>query len=329
MTIQAIYSPTGETGLAMPEDQAWAELDILDRVARENLEGAKAENTARAYRQQWRAFTRWCAMYRLDPLPASPPDLIRYLNWMDLEEKSLSTVRSARSAVGGAHELLGFSGDRNPAKNPLVKETIRSIARRAGPQKQAQALLPGDLRAIQVSALVPRSRGRSGRPETEAQARRRGTTDIALCLTLRDAGLRRSEAADLTWSNLERWPDGSGRINILKSKTNRGSDPETVAITPATMAALENIRPERHRPDGAIFKLSARQIARRVAAAAKHAGLGDGFSGHSGRVGLARNMTGNGAPIIVTMKQGRWKNAETVARYTRGETAGEALRWIG
>ena len=47
-----------------------------------------------------------------------------------------------------------------------------------------------------------------------------------------------------------------------------------------------------------MFGLSESQIARRVKAVAKAAGLADWefFSGHSGRVGMARRMAQNGAP---------------------------------
>ena len=40
-------------------------------------------------------------------------------------------------------------------------------------------------------------------------------------------------------------------------------------------------------------------LANRVRAAAKAAGLGDGFSGHSGRIGMARRMVAAGAPTFV------------------------------
>ena len=156
----------------------------------------------------------------------------------------------------------------------------------------------------------------------------RGRVDVALCLLLRDAGLRRSEAAAVTWAEIESWPDGSGRLRILRSKTNSTGEPEVVAITPSTMTALAAIRPQDTASGQSVFGLSERQISRRIKNAAICAGLGDSYSGHSGRVGLARTMTDNGAPVNVTMKQGRWRRAETVARYTRGESAGAALRWI-
>ena len=56
--------------------------------------------------------------------------------------------------------------------------------------------------------------------------------------------------------------------------------------------------------------------------------LGDGFTGHSGRIGMARRMVAAGAPNAAVQRQGRWKNGNMVARYTRGESAGEALKWL-
>ena len=64
---------------------------------------------------------------------------------------------------------------------------------------------------------------------------------------------------------------------------------------------------------------------------AKAAGLADWefFSGHSGRVGMARRMAQNGAPTHEIERQGRWKQGGgMVGRYTRGESAGAALRYL-
>ena len=79
------------------------------------------------------------------------------------------------------------------------------------------------------------------------------------------------------------------------------------------------------------FGLSESQIARRVKAIARTDGLVDWefFSGHSGRVVMARRMAQNGAPTHEIERQGRWKQGGgMVGRYTRGETAGSALRYL-
>ena len=141
-----------------------------------------------------------------------------------------------------------------------------------------------------------------------------------------DGGLRRSEAAALTWGDVEFWPDGTGQITIRKGKNQ--PDPQTVAVTSATSRALQEIKELDPTSTTSVFGLTGEALANRVRAAARAAGLGDGFTGHSGRIGMARRMVAAGAPNAAVQNQGRWKHGDMVARYTRGEAAGEALKWL-
>ena len=159
----------------------------------------------------------------------------------------------------------------------------------------------------------------------------RARFDLALVAVLSDGGLRRSEASSLTWGDVQRWDDGSGRITVVRSKTDAEAAGAVVAITPAAMQALDDIRPAGVDGSVKVFGLSESQIARRVKVVAKAAGLADWefFSGHSGRVGMARRMAQNGAPTHEIERQGRGKQGGgMVGRYTRGESAGSALRYL-
>ena len=89
---------------------------------------------------------------------------------------------------------------------------------------------------------------------------------------------------------------------------------------------LREIQTDDADPAAPVFGLTGEALANRVRAAAKAAGLGDGFTGHSGRIGMARRMVAAGAPNAAVQRQGRWKHGDMVARYTRGESAGEALK---
>jgi len=162
--------------------------------------------------------------------------------------------------------------------------------------------------------------------ETPEQAAETGEFDVALVAVLSAAGPRRSEAAALTWGDVQRWDDGSGRITVIRSKTDAEAQGATVA-----MQALSAIRPVGAGGDEKVFGLSESQIARRVKAIARAAGLENWefFSGHSGRVGMARRMAQNGAPTHEIERQGHWKQgAGMVGRYTRGESAGSVLRFL-
>ena len=57
-------------------------------------------------------------------------------------------------------------------------------------------------------------------------------------------------------------------------------------------------------------------------AAAVAAGLGDGYTGHSSRVGMAQDLVAAGAELPAVMVAGRWKSPGMVSRYAQGTTAG-------
>ena len=133
--------------------------------------------------------------------------------------------------------------------------------------------------------------------------------------------------AALVWDDVTRWDNGSGRLTVRRSKTD--ASPRTVYLTPVAMVHLDAVRLEDADGSDSVFGLSESSISRRVKAAARTAGLGAGYSGHSGRVGMARRMARAGAPTHEIMAQGRWKSAGMVADYTRAENAERAAKWLG
>ena len=54
--------------------------------------------------------------------------------------------------------------------------------------------------------------------ESAAVAQAWGAIDLAIVGVMADGGLRRSEAAALTWNDVEFWPDGTARITIQQGK---------------------------------------------------------------------------------------------------------------
>ena len=263
----------------------------------------------------------------LRSLPAEPLTVARYLAARAGSGASIATMRLATSAISKAHE---WAKQESPCRDPGVRASLKGWGRRLSkPQRQSGALIADVLAVIRLTAVQPRRRGRG--LETPEQAAERGKFDLALVAVLSDGGLRRSEAASLTWGDVQRWNDGSGRITVIRSKTDVEAAGAVVAITPAAMQALDAIRPAGVDGEVKAFGLSESQIARRVKAIAKAAGLADWefFSGHSGRVGMARRMAQNGAPTHEIERQGRWKQGGgMVGRYTQGETAGSALRYL-
>ena len=313
--------------VVLREPPSLPELRAADQGVSDSLEAVLSDNTRRTYGTQWRLFEGWCDQVGLTPLPAEPLTVARYLAARAGSGASIATLRLATSAIAKAHEWARLE---SPCRDPGVRASIKGWGRRlAKPQRQSGALTADVLAVIRLTAVQPRKRGRG--TETVEQAAERGKFDVALVAILSDAGLRRSEAAALTWGDVVRWEDGSGRITVVRSKTDAEAQGATVAITPAAMAALSAIRPAGVGGEARVFGLSESQIARRVKAIARAAGLADWefFSGHSGRVGMARRMAQNGAPTHEIERQGRWKQGGgMVGRYTRGESAGSALRYL-
>ena len=311
---------------ATPDTRAGAELARLGELVSEALGASYAEATKRAYARAIRQFETWALARGQPALPARPETVAAYLADRADRGASISTVRADAAGIAAAHRAAGHDA---PTAAEGVRATLRGLARqRAGHSRhQAQALTDSALAAIRATARQPR-RGRGGALEIPTNAEARGNTDIALCALASDAGLRRAELAALAWDDIETWEDGSGRLSIRRSKTDQEGDGAVVYLTPQTMRELEATRPDGQTGTGPVFMLGPAQLSRRIAAAAQAAGLGEGFSGHSGRVGLARRMTAKGAPTADVMRQGRWESPTMVANYTRGETAGQAAHYL-
>ena len=114
--------------------------------------------------------------------------------------------------------------------------------------------------------------------------------------------------------------DGSARLHVRRSKTDPEAEGAALYIGSDAASALVAIKSEGFAvvdPSTPVFGLSASQIGRRVNAAAKAAGLGDGFTGHSGRVGMAQDLAAAGVELPALMTAGRWKSSR-MPRYYQG-----------
>ena len=226
-----------------------------------------------------------------------------------------------------AHQLASFP---NPT-GPVTAAALRGIARTIGAaQRQAAPLTAEGLAAIRATAHLPR-RGKGGSMETAGFARRRGLVDVAIASMIRDGLLRVSEAAALAWADIAPEGEGTGVATVRRSKTDVEGQGQAVYLGTAAMASLAAIRPDDVDGAAPVFGLSARQLPRRIQARARAAGLGEGFSGHSGRVGMAQDLAANGAELPALMVAGRWKSARMPARYTEKQALGRGAvaRWRG
>ena len=315
MTIQPLPQNSGAL--------APAGLTLQDqRRIRAALGSSTSANTRRAYDQAWRRFVAWTEARGAVALPATS----------ELAEEGLSvaTLRLTKSALAAVHRSTGHQ---DPTDNEGVRKVMAGIARANGrPQRQAKPLTETALAAVKATAKLPRKhQGRARRGESARDAERRGRVDVALLSVLRDGLLRRSEAAELRWGDLELQEDGSARLHVRRSKTDPEAEGVVLYIGQEATQALQAIMPEDTAvvdPARRVFELSAIQIGRRIDAAAKAAGLGEGFTGHSGRVGMAQDLAASGVELPELMTAGRWKSSRMPARYTSAKRR-DGARWPG
>ena len=286
-------------------------------------QAARAGNTQRAYLGHWNRFLSWAQEQGLDlPDAGVESALCDYLVHLAEEGRRMATIRQARAAIIKGAELAGWPRP----EGSDVAETMRGLGRiLRGPQKQAAPLHAEALAAVRATAFT-RRRTRGGHTETAEYARRRGLVDIALASVMRDGLLRVSEAAALRWGDVELVEDGSGRVRIPESKTDQDGEGVVLYLGPAAVEALLAIRPEEAVIDASapVFGLHPDTIRRRLQQAARAAGLPGwrDITGHSGRVGMAQDLSAAGFALPELMTAGRWKSPRMPARYTERQAAG-------
>lgn len=291
----------------------------VDRVA-DAVAASQRPATRRNYRQAWDRFAAWCAVEGLDALPADPLTVAAYLAHR-AESRSLATVRLDRAAISDRHRRAGLD---TPTRAEGVRIAVKGLANTAADtgrhvERQAPGLTADCLAAIRATAHLQRT-GPTGRTERPHAAHARGLVDVALASVMRDALLRRSEAAALAWGAVDFRPDGSARVTVTRSKTDAA--PAVLYVGQAAASALRSIRPDSPDPAARVFGMrSGRAISNRIAAMCRAAGLGSGFSGHSPRVGMAQDLTASGISLQGLQVAGRWKSARMPARYSAGERA--------
>ena len=293
-----------------------------DDAARTSAIGAHkvATSTRKNYVSQWKSFTCWAADRNVSALRAAPEHVAAYLaERSDRDGLKPSTLRLASAAIKFFH--LDAELD-NPCDSKDVREILNGVTRMKGDaQKQAEGITEIEFSSIQQAALIPRC-GRGGNFESKATARHRGEMDIAIIGLMRDTVLRVSEAAVAVWSDITAMEDGTGMLLIRRSNTDQEGRGVVAFISVPTMQSLERIRGNGTEADS-VFGLASNQLSRRIKRAAIEAGLGEGFSGHSPRVGMARDLARAGVELLRLMTAGRWRSPRMPALYTRNESVGK------
>ena len=281
-------------------------------------------STRRNYEGAWRLFARWAGREGFSALPAKPETVAAYLAERAADGLSPASLRMDRAAIRHHHSEAGHA---NPADNEGVRRVMRGLTRRAAQEgrtpRQAAALTAKALEAIRATAHLRRT-GPGGRTEGPRTARRRGRVDVALISVMRDAMLRRGEAAALTWADVEFRSDGSARVTVRRSKSDQDGNGATLYVGRAAATELRAIHGPDASPGAPVFGLhTGKAVSKRIGKAARAAGLVGRFSGHSPRIGMTRDLVASGAGVAAVQVAGRWASPQMPSYYARAELAGD------
>ena len=232
---------------------------------------------------------------------------------------------SAAMMVAALRFRARLNGRPSPT-GPAVERALAGFRRQARDRGrgQAPAMTADDLAAIVATARQPRQ-SRNGRGlESAAVADRRGTVDVAIAGLAFHAGLRRSEIGQVRAADVAPAASvpGAVLVAVRRSKTNQdGSAADVRMVKNGPAGAIRTLIEQAPAPDARLIPISGPMVARRLQAAADAAGIDRRLTGHSGRVGLASELTARGASTADVMLAGGWKTSRMVAHYAAGATA--------
>lgn len=321
------------SGLARLRTEAGA-LAPAAGAARAFAERAKAENTQRAYRSDWRCFRSWCAERGLDALPAEVQTVTLYI--ADKAAPSdgsaplkVSTLERRLSAISQAHRLSGLPSPASTREEPL-HSVWAGLVRTKGRAKDkvAPALTPDVVAMIKALPTLDLLDG-------SLQLTTASKRDRALLLVGFAGALRRSELAGLTVADLAFGADGM-RLRLRRSKADQEGEGAVLGLhygdrpLSCPVRAVQDWVRHVAITEGPVFRgvdrhgnisnraLDSGSVARIVKRAAKRAGLDPAaYSGHSLRAGFATQAARAGAHERAIMKHTRHKSEKVLREYIR------------
>jgi integrase len=275
------------------------------------LKAATAENTRLAYRSDVRHFERWGGL-----LPATPDAILKYLH---AYATSLNPRTLARriTAIKQWHFNQGFA---DPTQHAAISKTLKGIARIHGkPRQKAHALSVNELLEI-VQTLEM---------DNTLTARR----DNALIQIGYFGALRRSEIIKIRVEDLT-WVEQGIDVLIPQSKTDQAHEGQFSAVphgegSLCAVRALKRWLEVAGIETGYIFRsikkgdklqdmpLSGSAVNIILKSRAHNTGLThiNLISSHSLRRGLTTSASQTHASLTSLIRQGRWKQSNTVMEY--------------
>ena len=184
---------------------------------------ARSANTVKGYRSDWAEWTAWCASNGVDPMPADPIAMSKYLAELARHGAKVGTMSRRLSAIRFAEQAAGVTSRLDDGIVASVWEGIRRT--HGAPPEQSLPIMPpllcGPCSTRHHSCL------NDGRPSLT------GLRDHALLLVGFVGALRRSEIVAIDVEHLE--PHEKGLVlHIPRSKVNQTGENDELVVLPAS-----------------------------------------------------------------------------------------------
>jgi site-specific recombinase XerD len=284
--------------------------DLDWRKSLRRLEGAYAEGTLRAYRNDIETFVTWCELNNETPFPAKPSALSEFISH-EAQRCATSTLKRRLAAIGKIHKLMKFE---NAVSDEEVKLSLRR-ALRSKFNRPNQALgLTSKLRDQLIQACDNSLSGKRDRALIAVGYDTLSRRSELISICLEDISFNEKGARVLI-KRSKNDPFGKGRVSHLRYETKKYLQ-DWVEVADIKEGPL--FRSIKH---GKVHSTSLHpySVNRIIKKTALTAGLSkqeiQKLSGHSMRVGAAQDMMVAGLDILPIMAAGGWKTANVVARY--------------
>jgi len=277
----------------------------LELETLKNLKSSKALNTLRAYKADYKDFTRFCIKHGFKSMPTEPKVLSLYLTHLSHTSK-FSTLKRRLASLSVIHKLSGHYID---IKHPMITENLMGIKRVKGSyQKAKKPILINELKSI-INVI------------DKDKNEKRKAKNRALMLIGFAGGFRRSELVAILFEDIDFVPEGV-KIFIKRSKTDQSGEGMTKGIPYFSnsdycpVISLKNWIEKSEIKSGKIFDMSDKSVALTIKKYTAIAGLDSNkYSGHSLRSGFATSAAELGAEERSIMAMTGHKTSQMVRRY--------------
>ncbi|MCY4545872.1 MAG: tyrosine-type recombinase/integrase [Gemmatimonadetes bacterium] len=295
--------------------------DPLSIDAARLLQASIAPNTAKAYGDALRKLFE-----RLDGQTLTDAALAGYLAHLYTRGLAPASVTVVVQAVRFWEKLE----NRPSSVGSLTSRTLAGIRREGRNRGRGQVT---GLTRETVNLMVQNA------VDTDTLA---GLRDAALFRVMSDALLRIGEAVAIDCEHVSTQFDGSGRLMLLRSKTDQEGKGTSLFLTNRTVHAIRQLKYEAGFTTGPLFRrmvkgdrmcdgrLTVDGARLTIKASAERVGI-KGVSGHSLRIGTAQELAQRGASLVELQNAGRWTDSQMPAHYTREQAAskGAVARLLG